>query len=269
MSRYVASIDQGTTSTRCLLFDRVGQVVAVEQKEHRQIFPRAGWVEHDPVELWHNTREVCAGALARADLAPGDVVAVGIANQRETTVVWDRATGEPVYNAIVWQDTRTDKICADLAGDEGPDRFRSICGLPIASYFSGPKVMWIFQNVDGVRERAERGEVLFGNMDCWLLWNLTGGTDGGLHVTDPTNASRTMLMNLETLDWDDSILEAFGIPRAMLPEIRSSSEVYGDVKKGPLAGAAHHGRLQDRGRQAHLRARGRDRRDGRGGPVAA
>ena len=205
MSRYVASIDQGTTSTRCLLFDQAGQVVASEQQEHRQILPRAGWVEHDPVEVWHNTREVCAGALARVDLSPGDIVAVGIANQRETTVVWDRATGEPVCNALVWQDTRTDAICAELGalGDDGAhgdgaQRYRARTGLPLATYFAGPKARWILDST-GDRRRAEAGELCFGTMDTWLLWNLTGGPDGGLHVTDPTNASRTLLMDLSLI----------------------------------------------------------------------
>jgi glycerol kinase len=245
MADFVGAIDQGTTSTRFMIFDHSGQVKGVAQKEHEQIFPRPGWVEHNAEEILANTSEVVGGALGNAGINRNDLAAVGITNQRETTVVWERDTGKPVYNAIVWQDTRTDKICAELEGSEGPDRFRSICGLPISTYFSGPKVIWIFQNVDGVRERAERGEVLFGNMDTWLIWNLTGGPDGGVHVTDPTNASRTMLMNLETLDWEDSILEAMGIPRAMLPEIRSSSENYGETKAGTLAGIPVAGDLGD------------------------
>ncbi len=246
MSQYVASIDQGTTSTRCVLFDHAGQVVAMEQKEHRQIFPRAGWVEHDPVEVWHDTREVCAGALARAETSPGDVVAIGITNQRETTVVWDRATGEPVYNAIVWQDTRTQKICdelADLGG--GADRYKAKVGLPLATYFSGPKVRWILDNVEGAREKADAGDLVFGNMDTWVLWNLTGGTDGGVHVTDVTNASRTMLMDLTSLSWDEEIVAEMKIPMSMLPEIRSSSEVYGECKPGALRGTPVAGILGD------------------------
>ncbi len=247
MSQYVASIDQGTTSTRCMLFDHGGRIVAAEQQEHRQVLPQAGWVEHDPVEVWRNTREVTAGALAQADLTAGDVVAVGITNQRETTVVWDRATGEPVYNAIVWQDTRTDAICAELGalGDDGTERYRARTGLPLATYFAGPKARWILDSA-GVRRRAEAGELCFGTMDTWVLWNMTGGPDGGLHVTDPTNASRTLLMDLDTLDWDAAICEEIGVPTAMLPEIRSSSEVYGRVReRGVLAGVPIAGILGD------------------------
>ncbi len=249
MSRYIASIDQGTTSTRCMLFDHEGRIVAGEQREHRQILPQAGWVEHDPVEVWRNTREVTAGALAKADLTAGDVAAVGITNQRETTVVWDRATGEPVYNAIVWQDTRTDAICAELGalGDDGAERYRARTGLPLATYFAGPKVRWILDSAgNGARRRAEAGELCFGTMDTWVLWNMTGGPDGGLHVTDPTNASRTLLMDLDTLDWDTAICEEIGVPTAMLPEIRSSSEVYGTVReRGALAGVPIAGILGD------------------------
>jgi glycerol kinase len=245
MADYVGAIDQGTTSTRFMIFDYSGQVRGVAQKEHEQIFPRPGWVEHDAEEILKRTSEVIGAGLGDAGLNRDDLAAAGITNQRETTVVWERDTGKPVYNAIVWQDTRTDRICAELARDQGADRFREICGLPISTYFSGPKVMWIFENVDGVRERAERGDVLFGNIDTWVIWNMTGGPDGGVHVTDPSNASRTMLMNLKTLDWDDSILEAMGIPRAMLPEIRSSSEVYGETKAGPLAGIPVAGDLGD------------------------
>ena len=245
MADYVGAIDQGTTSTRFMVFDHSGAVKGVAQEEHEQIFPKPGWVEHDATEILKRTNDVVGAGLGDAGLNRDDLAAVGITNQRETAVVWERDTGKPVYNAIVWQDTRTDRICSKLEGSEGPDRFRSICGLPISTYFSGPKVIWIFENVDGVRERAESGEVLFGNIDTWLLWNLTGGPDGGAHVTDPTNASRTMLMNLETLDWEDSILDAMGIPRAMLPEIRSSSEVYGEGKGGPLAGISLAGDLGD------------------------
>ncbi len=230
MGQYVAAIDQGTTSSRCIIFDAGGAIVAIDQKEHRQIFPRPGWVEHDAAEIWTNVQAVTKGALAKLSITPKDLVAVGITNQRETTLLWDKATGKPVHNAIVWQDTRTDRLVRELGGEAGQERFRELCGLPLATYFSGPKIRWLLDNVPGVRERAERGEVLFGTMDSWLIWNLTGR-----HVTDVTNASRTMLMNLRTLDWDDSLLEAIGVPRAMLPEIRSSSEVYGEGR-GVLAG---------------------------------
>ncbi|MFD4642602.1 glycerol kinase GlpK [Lentzea sp. NPDC058436] len=247
MTQYVAAIDQGTTSTRCMIFDHSGRVVSVDQKEHEQIFPKAGWVEHDPKEVWQNTRQVAAGALAKADLSTSDIAAVGITNQRETAVVWDRNTGEPVYNAIVWQDTRTDKIVAELGAlGGGQERYRAKVGLPLATYFSGPKVRWILDNVEGAREKAEAGDLLFGNMDTWVLWNMTGGVDGGVHVTDPTNASRTMLMDLDTLQWDASIASDMGIPLSMLPEIRSSSEVYGQVReRGALAGVPIAGILGD------------------------
>ncbi|MDO5492203.1 MAG: glycerol kinase GlpK [Nesterenkonia sp.] len=239
---YVLAIDQGTTSTRALIFDHGGDIVGSGQKEHRQILPRAGWVEHDAQEIWRNTREVVGLALADAEINRHSLAAVGITNQRETTVVWDRATGEPIHNAIVWQDTRTQRICDELAGDEGPERFKERVGLPLATYFSGPKIRWILDEVDGARERAENGELLFGTMDTWLVWNMTGGSDGGVHVTDVTNASRTMLMNIDTLDWNEDICAEMGVPTAMLPEIRSSSEVYGyGRKKGllidtPIAG---------------------------------
>ncbi|MGM1060320.1 glycerol kinase GlpK [Saccharothrix sp. Mg75] len=247
MTQYVAAIDQGTTSTRCMIFDHSGRVVSVDQKEHEQIFPRAGWVEHDPVEVWANTRQVAAGALAKADLNAGDIAAVGITNQRETAVVWDRTTGQPVYNAIVWQDTRTDKTCQELAAlGGGQERYRATTGLPLATYFSGPKVRWVLDNVEGARERAEAGDLLFGNMDTWVLWNMTGGVDGGVHVTDPTNASRTLLMDLDTLSWDEGIAADMGIPLSMLPEIRSSSEEYGRVReRGALAGVPIAGILGD------------------------
>ncbi|WP_166349667.1 glycerol kinase GlpK [Phytoactinopolyspora limicola] len=247
MAQYVAAIDQGTTSTRCMIFDHSGGVVSVDQREHEQIFPRAGWVEHDPAEIWRNTREVCAGALAKADLVTNDVVAVGITNQRETTVVWDRATGKPVYNAIVWQDTRTDKIVEELGQlGGGQERYRQVTGLPLATYFSGPKVKWILDNVDGARAKADAGELAFGNIDSWVLWNASGGTNGGLHITDPTNASRTLLMDLDSLSWDESIAADMGIPTSMLPEIRSSSEVYGHIReRGPLAGLPLAGILGD------------------------
>ncbi|MGZ3142360.1 glycerol kinase GlpK [Lentzea chajnantorensis] len=247
MTQYVAAIDQGTTSTRCMIFDHSGRVVSVDQKEHEQIFPKAGWVEHDPKEVWQNTRQVAAGALAKADLTTADIVAVGITNQRETAVVWDRNTGEPVYNAIVWQDTRTDRIVTELGAlGGGQERYRAKVGLPLATYFSGPKVRWILDNVEGAREKAEAGDLLFGNMDTWVLWNMTGGVNGGVHVTDPTNASRTMLMDLDTLQWDSSIASDMGIPMSMLPEIRSSSEVYGQVReRGALAGVPIAGILGD------------------------
>ena len=234
MSKYIVAIDQGTTSTRAIVFDHSGSVVSVGQLEHEQIFPRAGWVEHDPREIWRNTREVIGLALSKADITRHDVAAVGITNQRETTVVWDRTTGEPVYNAIVWQDTRTQPIVDRLAADGGVERFKPTVGLPLATYFSGTKIVWILDNVDGARESAEAGDLLFGTTDSWLIWNLTGGTDGGVHVTDVTNASRTLFMDLETLQWDDDILAAFDVPRSMLPEIRSSSEVYGMVESSSL-----------------------------------
>ena len=223
MSNYIGAIDQGTTSTRFIVFDHSGRIVSVAQKEHEQIFPQPGWVEHDANEIWRRTREVIAEALEQRALTAGDLAAIGITNQRETTVVWDRHTGDPVYNALVWQDTRTAGAVAELAADGGGDRFRAKTGLPLATYFSALKIRWILDNVPGVRARAEAGDVLFGNIDTFLLWNLTGG----LHLTDCTNASRTQLMNLETLDWDDELLAAFRIPRAMLPRIASSSEVYG------------------------------------------
>ncbi len=244
MPEYIAAIDQGTTSTRCILFDHGGNVVALAQKEHRQIYPRPGWVEHDPLEIWRNTQEVVNAAVAKIANRQSSIVnAIGITNQRETTVVWERATGQPIYNAIVWQDTRTDGICNELAKEGGQDRFRAKTGLPLATYFSGPKIKWILDNVPGARAKAEAGELLFGNMDTWLIWNLTGA-----HVTDVTNASRTLLMNLHTLDWDTDILALLGIPRAMLPEIRSSSEIYGHVgttDESPLRGVPVCGDLGD------------------------
>ncbi|MBD7917401.1 glycerol kinase GlpK [Cellulomonas sp. Sa3CUA2] len=232
---YVLAIDQGTTSTRAMIFDHGGQVVSVGQKEHEQIFPRAGWVEHDAKEIWVNTREVVGMALGRASLTHEDIAAVGITNQRETAVVWDRETGEPVHNAIVWQDTRTQKICDELAAlGGGAERYKDRVGLPLATYFSGPKIRWILDNVEGAREKAEAGRLAFGNTDSWVLWNMTGGVKGGLHVTDPTNASRTMLMNIDSLTWNEEIAGEMGIPLSMLPEIRSSSEVYGEGRKGGL-----------------------------------
>lgn len=232
--QYILAIDQGTTSTRAIVFDHGGQIVASGQKEHEQIFPKAGWVEHDPAEIWKNTRDVVGQALVNADINRHQLAAVGITNQRETAVVWDKTTGEAVYNAIVWQDTRTQRICDELGGDEGADKYKERVGLPLATYFSGPKVKWILDNVDGAREKAEKGDLLFGNTDSWLVWNLTGGVNGGVHVTDVTNASRTMLMNIDTLDWNEDIAKDMGIPLSMLPEIRSSSEEYGRGRKNDL-----------------------------------
>ena len=232
---FIAAIDQGTTSSRCIVFDRDGRIVSVGQKEHEQIFPEPGWVEHDAAEIWANVQEVVSEALDKAGITRDDVRALGITNQRETTLLWDRATGEPVHNAIVWQDTRTDALCRELGRNVGQDRFRRETGLPLASYFAGPKIRWLLDNVEGLRERAEAGEILFGTMDSWVVWNLTGGPDGGVHVTDVTNASRTLLMNLRTLDWDPRICESIGVPMAVLPEIRSSAEVYGEAR-GALEG---------------------------------
>jgi glycerol kinase len=228
--RYVAAIDQGTASSRCIVFDHRARIVSVAQKEHRHYFPRPGWVEHDPEEIWRNVLQVVNEALANAELSPVDLSALGIANQRETTVLWDRRTGTPVHNAINWEDTRTDQLCRELAGDAGQNRFREKTGLPLATYFSGPKVRWLLDRVPGLRERAEEGEVLFGTIDSWLIWNLCGR-----HVTDVTNASRTLLMDLNTREWDDELLSAIGVPRAMLPEIRPSAEIYGEAG-APLRG---------------------------------
>ncbi|MGE5252025.1 MAG: glycerol kinase GlpK [Bacteroidota bacterium] len=244
MAKYSAAVDQGTTSTRFMIFDHAGKVVAVDQKEHEQIYPKPGWVEHNPMEIWERCQEVIDGALKKGGVDPKDIAAVGVTNQRETTVVWEKATGKPVYNAIVWQDTRTDAICNELAKDGGQDRFRTKVGLPLATYFSGPKIKWILDNVPGIREKAEKGEVLFGNIDTWVIWNLTGGPNGGAHVTDVSNASRTMLMNLETLDWDPDMLKVMGIPRAMLPQVRPSADVYGTAV-GSLAGIPVAGDLGD------------------------
>ncbi|MGA4670013.1 glycerol kinase GlpK [Propionibacteriaceae bacterium Y1923] len=242
--KYVLSIDQGTTSTRAIVFNHAGQVVASGQKEHEQIFPRAGWVEHNPKEIISSTAAVSAEAITKAGISSADIVAIGITNQRETAVVWDRETGEPVYNAIVWQDTRTGKIIEELGGGN-QDKYKAKVGLPLATYFSGPKVKWILDNVDGAREKAEAGKLAFGNIDTWLVWNLTGGVDGGIHVTDPTNASRTMLMDLSTLAWDEEIAADMTIPLSMLPEIKSSSEVYGEATLGGLKGLPISGILGD------------------------
>jgi glycerol kinase len=236
---FVGAIDQGTTSTRFMIFDHGGNEVGRHQLEHQQILPQAGWVEHNPIEIWDRTVSVIRTAMQQANLQASDLAALGVTNQRETTVVWDRRTGRPYYNAIVWQDTRTDRIASALERDGRGDVIRRKAGLPPATYFSGGKIQWILENVDGVREAAERGDAIFGNTDSWLLWHLTGGIDGGNHITDVTNASRTMLMNLETLDWDDELLSFFNIPRAMLPEIRPSSDpnTYGVAHApGPLGG---------------------------------
>lgn len=224
MPKYIASIDQGTTSTRCMIFDHAGRVISLAQKEHHQIFPQPGWVEHDPLEIWERTQQVTQEAIIKAGAQSGDIAAIGVTNQRETTLVWDRRTGKPFYNAVVWQDTRTKELCDLLAQDGGQDRFRSKVGLPLATYFSGPKIKWILDHIPGVRQAAERGDALFGNIDTWIIWWLTGGPEIGAHVTDVTNASRTMLMNLETLQWDDEILSILGIPRPMLPRIVPSSD---------------------------------------------
>ncbi len=240
MKKYTAAIDQGTTSTRCMIFDHSGKVISLAQKEHRQIYPQPGWVEHDPLEIWERTREVCREAVDKAGAQPGEIAAVGITNQRETTLVWDRRTGKPFYNAIVWQDTRTKPICDALAAEGGQDRFRARAGLPLATYFSGPKLQWILDNVPGVRAAAERGDALFGNIDTWIIWWLTGGPEDGAHVTDVSNASRTLLMNLRTLDWDAEILSLLGIPRAMLPRIVPSSDpsTWGSTQRdGPFGEA--------------------------------
>ncbi len=247
MTQLIAAIDQGTTSTRCMLFDKKGNVISASQKEHEQIYPQPGWVEHNPVEIWERTQAVITGCITDLDngfLRKADkrmldlpIAAIGITNQRETTIVWDPRSGEPYYNAIVWQDTRTKEICDQLAQDGGQDRFRPKTGLPLATYFSGPKIKWMLDNVAGLRQAAERGEAIFGNVDTWLIWRLTGGPDGGAYITDVTNASRTMLMNLETLNWDDEILGILDIPKQMLPQIRPSSdpEIYGvSTMDGPF-----------------------------------
>ena len=245
MTKYIGAIDQGTTSSRFILFDQDGQIVHVDQREHEQITPQAGYVEHDANEIWRRTREVIGGALASGPAEAGEIEAIGITNQRETTLVWDRETGEPIHNALVWQDTRTGPLVRELAGDEGVDRLRPAVGLPLSTYFSGPKIRWLLDHVDGAQEKADAGQLVFGNMDTWVLWNLTGGTDGGVHATDVTNASRTMLMNLETLDWHEPSLDLMGIPRSMLPEIKSSSEVYGEAKGTAVGGVPIAGILGD------------------------
>ena len=245
MKRYIGAIDQGTTSTRFMVFDKEARVVAIAQKEHQQIFPAPGWVEHNAEEILRCTKEVIEGALQKRGLQAGDLAAIGITNQRETTVVWERKTGRPVSNAIVWQDTRVGEDVAHFAKTGGQDRFRAKTGLPLSTYFSGLKLRWILHNVPGVKERAAAGELLFGNIDTFLAWNLTGGPRGGAHITDVTNASRTQLMSLKTLDWDNELLSAFEIPRAMLPQIRSSSEEYGVAILPAISGVPVAGILGD------------------------
>ena len=227
MSQFVAAIDQGTTSTRFMIFNQMGEIVASDQKEHEQIYPKPGWVEHNPLEIWEKTQIVIQNALAKSGLTSQDIAAIGVTNQRETTLVWDKTTGKPFYNAIVWQDTRTDQICNQLSKEKGIDRFREKVGLPLATYFSGPKIKWILENVPDAKEAAKNGNALFGNIDTWLIWNLTGGPKGGQHITDVSNASRTMLMNLHTLQWDGDMLEVLGIPPSLLPKIKPSVHIYG------------------------------------------
>src|ERR1700722_13142066 len=245
MTYYIGAIDQGTTSSRFIVLDKRGNIVSTAQKEHKQIYPKPGWVEHDPLEILANTNEVIGAALARANLTAADLKAVGITNQRETTVLWDKATGKPLCNALVWMDTRTDQLVHRYMRDGGQDRFRAKTGLPLATYFSGLKLLWILENVEGARQQAERGEALFGTMDSWLTWNLTGGVHGGVHVTDVTNASRTMLIDLATCNWDAGMLRHFEIPEACLPKIVPSSAVYGEITTAPLAGTRIAGILGD------------------------
>ena len=245
IQKYVIAIDQGTTSSRCIIFDHSGSIVALDQKEHTQIYPKPGWVEHDALEIWNSVLYVIRGALNKTNIPLSKIAACGITNQRETTVVWERATGRPIANAIVWQDTRTAGFMNQLAADGGQDRFREVVGLPTNPYFSGSKIRWLLDNVPGAREKAENGELCFGTIDTWLIWNLTGGPDGGVHVTDVSNASRTFLMNLHTLEWDDEMLEIIGVPRAMLPEIKASSEVYGFIRIPELKGIPVSGNLGD------------------------
>ena len=245
MADHIGAIDQGTTSTRFIVFDRRGRVVSIAQKEHQQIYPKPGWVEHDPEEIWQRTRDVMAEAMSKGKLGPRDLAAIGITNQRETTVVWSRKTGKPVSNALVWQDTRVASDVSEFAKSGGQDRFRTKTGLPLTTYFSALKIRWILEKVKGARELAENGEVLFGNIDSFLLWHLTGGPDGGVHITDVTNASRTQLMNLKTLSWDQEMLDAFGIPKPMLPSIRSSSEIYAQIRDPLLKDVAIAGILGD------------------------
>lgn len=245
MASYIAAIDQGTSSTRCIIINRKGEIVSVAQKEHTQIYPKPGWVEHDPAEIWQNTLEVIANARIKLQLTTKDIAAVGITNQRETTVIWNRETGKAYYNALVWQDVRTEEMVAEMAREEGIDRFREKTGLPLATYFSGLKIHWLLDNVPGLRDDAERGVALFGNIDSFLIWNLTGGPRGGEHVTDVTNASRTQLMNLHTLAWDDELLKAFDVPRAMMPTIKPSSGLFGTIASEVMPGVPITGVLGD------------------------
>lgn len=245
MTKYVGAIDQGTTSSRFIVFDKTGAIVTMAQKEHKQIYPKPGWVEHDPLEIIANTNEVIGAALSRAGLSAHELVSVGITNQRETTLLWNKKTGQPLYNALVWQDTRVDHYVADFSKDGGQDRFRAITGLPLASYFSGLKLRWLLENVPGARAMAEAGDALFGTIDSWVTWNLTGGSKDGVHVTDVTNASRTQLMNLATCDWDDEMLKAYDIPRACLPKIMPSSAIYGTIHTPALSGVKLAGILGD------------------------
>jgi glycerol kinase len=245
LASYLGAIDQGTTSTRFIVFDRSGRIVASEQREHQQIYPQPGWVEHDPEEIWRRTQEVIAGALQQRALQPSDLAAIGITNQRETTIVWDRRTGKPFHNAIVWQDMRVAPAVEEFSRQGGQDRFRERTGLPLITYFSGLKILWLLENIPDLRKKAEAGEVLFGNVDTFLVWHLTGGVSGGIHVTDVTNASRTQLMNLQTLDWDADLLATFGIPTAMLPQIRPSSGRFGIAKQTVLQGVTIGGILGD------------------------
>lgn len=245
MTKYIAAIDQGTTSSRCILFDHKGTIISTDQQEHKQIFPKAGWVEHNPIEIWQRVREVIENALIKAGARISDIAAVGITNQRETTVVWNKTTGLPYHNAIVWQDMRTADICNQLAEGYGNDRFRPVCGLPLNPYFAGTKVKWLLENIVGLKEETAKGNVLVGTIDSWLIWKLTGGIESGLHLTDVTNASRTMLMNLKTLEWDQPTLEAFEIPGTILPEIRPSSGDFGVVTDEVLEGVPIRGVLGD------------------------
>jgi len=245
MSKYIAAIDQGTTSTRCILFDHQGNIVSVGQKEHEQIYSQPGWVEHNPEEIWKNTLEVIAISRIKASATAADIAAIGITNQRETTIAWNRRTGKPYYNALVWQDTRTTDLVAKYEKEGGLNQFREKTGLPVSTYFSGLKLQWLLENVEGLRADAEKGDAIFGNIDTFLIWNLTGGAHGGIHVTDVTNASRTQLMNLRTLQWDEDMLAAYNIPALMLPEIKSSSEVYGMVTNEVLPGVPIAGILGD------------------------
>jgi glycerol kinase len=245
MSNYLGAIDQGTTSTRFIVFDRSGRIASVAQKEHEQIYPKPGWVEHDPEEIWRRTQEVISEGMEQKGFRPSDLAAIGITNQRETTILWNRKSGDPIYNAVVWQDTRVEDEVAALSRDGGQDRFRKETGLPLATYFSGLKIRWILNNVRGAREQAEAGDVLFGNVDTYLVWKLTGGPNGGIHITDVTNASRTQLLDIHTLQWSKKLLQVFDIPESLLPRIVSSSEVYGPAKLPTVEGVAIAGILGD------------------------